>query len=216
MDAQEFESTDEARTAIKRFYSAIPPGAITYYSPDSNRGPLLVGVLCDLNFRSLAAAMTPEETATAGQLSAEWLFRQCDEVTRRTGLLTKYTRLIDLRDVKLSNMSREFQRRDRESSKMLEDFYPQLLEAVYLCHAPSWLQTFWRGIRPLLPVRFVEKVDFISPQKSVSERKRVLRHVAHEPLPVRFGGGCTSWPLPNARQSVHEFHGAAAGPASAT
>ena len=200
MDEAGYDATESALRAIFLFYKTVgDAGAITYYCPDDDRGPLIVGVLEKMNFNAIVAAMTPEETALAGRLSSEWLFRRCDEVTRRTGLLTKYARLIDLRELKVSNMNREFQRRDREMSKYLEDFYPQLLDAAYLCHALSWLQVVWRSVRPLLPKRFVEKVDFLSPATNAAERKRLLRVLELDDLPRRFGGGCDAWLLHNSR-----------------
>ena len=202
MDADDYDTTEQACAAVIKFYKAVVPGALTYYAPHPDRPMMLVGRVRELNFHQLAATMTPEETAMAGRLSSEYLFRHSDEVTRRTGRLTKYVRCIDLRGVKLSGMSREFQKRDRELAKAIEDFYPQLLDSVYLCHAPSWVQGVWRVMRPLLPVRFVEKVDFVAPATSDVERQRLIRKSGcpEELLPACFGGGCEAWPLPNARK----------------
>ena len=75
-------------------------------------------------------------------------------------------------------------------------FYPQLLLAVYPCNPPSWIQAFWRLVRPLMPKRFVEKVDIISPAAYPSEARRLLRVIAMEDLPKRFGGQSTLWPPP--------------------
>lgn len=201
LDADNYDTSELASAAVLKFYNCLTPGAITYYVPDPDRAVILVGRVRDLNFHQLAATMTPEETAMAGRLSSEYLHRYSDEVTRRTGRLTKYVRCIDLRGVKLSGMSREFQRRDRELAKAIEDFYPQLLDSVYLCHAPGWVQGVWRWMRPLLPERFVEKVDFVAPATSAVERQRLIRKSGcpEELLPACFGGGCEEWPLPNAR-----------------
>ena len=96
--------------------------------------------------------------AQAHRLAVEWLHRQCDEVTRRTGYLTKYVRLIDLHGMSLRGINRRFQRRDAENTKAIEDFYPQLLGAVFICHAPRWLQGVWRGLRTMMSARVLEKV----------------------------------------------------------
>ena len=85
-------------------------------------------------------------------------------------------------------------------SKALEDYYPQCLDAAFLCHGPAWLQGLMRGLRPLLPQRFVEKIDFISPATNANERERLLRFVSRRDLPERFGGECATWPLPSARK----------------
>ena len=96
--------------------------------------------------------------AQAHRLAVEWLHRQCDEVTRRTGYLTKYVRLIDLHGMSIRGINRRFQRRDAENTKAIEDFYPQLLGAVFICHAPRWLQGVWRGLRTMMSARVLEKV----------------------------------------------------------
>lgn len=175
MDADGYDATPAAWEAMRLFYSAVGQGGITYYAPDPDRSLLLVVVIQEINFHQLASSQTPTQTALGARCSSEWLFRHCDAVTRRTGYLTKYARLIDLRGLKLSAMNREFQRRDREISKALEDFYPQLLGAAFMCHGPGWLQSLWRGMRPLLPARFAEKVDFVNPAANAAERGRLLR-----------------------------------------
>ena len=186
--------------AIAKIYSALrDTEALSYYVPDVNRGTVLVAVPALIDLHKAASTMTEAESSIAQQLSSEWLFRHCDEVTRRTGYLTKMIRLIDLKGIKLSGMNREFQRRDANNSKTIEDVYPQLLGAVYLCHAPGWIQAFWRGVRAVLPARVVEKVDFLEPMARVRERERLLQWIAPEHLPECFGGPCKQWPPPNSR-----------------
>ena len=99
---------------------------------------------------------------------------------------------------------RHHERRDAKNSKTLEDFYPQLLGAVYLCHAPSWMQAFWRGMRNILPARIVEKVDFLEPMRDLRERERLMRWISQEHLPECFGGPCKEWPPPNSRFLTRE------------
>lgn len=118
--------------------------------------------------------------------------------------------MIDLKGMKLSGTNREFQRRDARNSKTLEDFYPQLLGAVYMCHAPGWMQMFWRGLRSVLPARVVEKVDFLEPKQSIRERERLLQWIAAEHLPECFGGPCKAWPPPNSRFLLPAVSSAAA------
>jgi hypothetical protein len=200
LDDPEYDRTHMSRTALEGFHSSIGAGAVTYYTPDTDRQLLLIGRVRDLDFHRIVATMSPEETAHAGRLSSEFIFRYCDEVTRRTGLLTKYVRFIDLSGIRLGGMNREFQRRDRELSRQLEDFYPQLLEAVYLCHAPFFLQSIWRAMRPLLPERFVDKVPHCchaTPQQTPAtpwtrfarflhcpHRRTILTHVCRTAIPA--------------------------------
>ena len=126
---------------------------------------------------------------------AEWAFQWCDYTTRTTGRLTKNTRLIDFTGMKLTDVSREMGRRDSKAMNMTEDCYPQLLQSIFLCHPPTWIQIIWRFFRPLLPKRMVEKVDFIQPKFNDKERDRLLAHVPLELLPERYGGKYAPWPV---------------------
>ena len=185
---------------VAKFYAALSArDAISYYVPDGDRGPVLVAVPGLLDFHHMVAAMSEEEQTVAHRLSNEWLWRQCDEVTRRTGFLTKYVRLIDLNGMSLRGISRNFQKRDAKNSKAIEDYYPQLLGAVFICHAPRWMQGVWRGLRRVMPTRVVEKVDFLEPLTNAMERQKLQRWIAIENLPRCFGGACNTWPPPNAR-----------------
>ena len=187
-----------AMPAVAKMYTALrDPAAISYYVPDPDRGTLFVSVPALIDFHKAAATVTEEEQSLAHRLTTEWLWRQCDEVTRRTGLLTKCVRLVDLKSMGLSNIPWELVRRDASNSKVTEDFYPQLLGAVFVCNAPALINVVWRGLRPVLPARILEKVDFLG--TSARERARLLRWVAAEHLPERYGGSCKVWPPPNAR-----------------
>ena len=60
--------------------------------PPADTLSVLVAVPALIDFHAAAATMTNEESMLAHRLSTEWLFRQCDAVTRRTGYLTKTIR----------------------------------------------------------------------------------------------------------------------------
>lgn len=47
----------------------------------------------------------------------------------------------------------------------MEDVYPQLLHAIYICNAPSFIHTIWALVRPIMPKRVVSKIDIIEPKK---------------------------------------------------
>jgi hypothetical protein len=79
----------------------------------------------------------------------------------------------------------------------MEDAYPQMLESIFvMCNAPMFLQVPWRKSRPILPKRVVSKGDFISPETNEKERKRALKFLTEDALPVRFGGKNSQWPVP--------------------
>jgi len=185
---------------VAKFYASMTVrDAVSYYVPDADRGAVLVAVPGLLDFHQMVATLSEEEQAQAHRLAVEWLHRQCDEVTRRTGYLTKYVRLIDLHGMSLRGINRRFQRRDAENTKAIEDFYPQLLGAVFICHAPRWLQGVWRGLRTMMSARVLEKVDFLEPRTNAKERQKLMRWITIENLPRCFGGTSDTWPPPNTR-----------------
>ena len=126
---------------------------------------------------------------------AEWAHQWCDYVTRTTGRLTKNVRLIDFAGMRMMDVNREVGKRDSEAMKVTEDCYPQLLQSVYICHGPTWMQIIWRFFRPILPRRMVEKVDFVNPTSNNKERDRLCKHVPIALLPERFGGNYKHWPV---------------------
>jgi hypothetical protein len=99
----------------------------------------------------------------------------------------------------LANINRDCTTRDGKAmgSSSMEDAYPQMLESIFMCNAPMFLQVPWRQFRPILPKRVVSKVDFISPETNEKERKRALKFLTENALPVRFGGkNSHCWPVP--------------------
>jgi hypothetical protein len=126
---------------------------------------------------------------------AEWAFQWTDYITRTTGRLTKNLRLIDFAGTSMLASNYEVGRRDSKAMSYTEDCYPQLLQAVILCHGPDWITAFWRFLRPLLPTRLVEKVDFMNPTHNEADKKRMRTILPAEVLPERFGGEYKPWPV---------------------
>ena len=149
-----------------------------------------------IDTKRVIEVQTEEEQQLSGAHWLEWTFQMCDEVTRRTGRLTKTTRFVDMKNSPMRNMSREFMSRDSKSAKETEDFYPQMLASVYICHPPYWMHGVWKIFRPLFPKRFVEKIDLISPTTNKEEAARPLRLLKVSHLPERFGGSLAQWPSP--------------------
>ena len=211
MDAPDYDATPEAKAAIKLFYDNIGAGGISFFAPDSERGVLLVAVTRLIDMPGIANATTRDQFLLAARCASEWLFRRCDETTRRTGYLTKYVRLVECDGMRFSQMSREFRARDAQSARLLEECYPQMLESIFLCHPPGWLLAVWRSLRAIMPERIVEKVDMISPSTNAAERARLLRYLAPEHVPAMFGGTGLVGPLPNARADVIDRSGSTYG-----
>ena len=124
---------------------------------------------------------------------------ECDAVTRRTGYLTKYVRLINLEGMTLNKLHREFPKRLSVVMREAEDAYPQLLSALLICHAPGFVNFLFRGFRVLMPPRVIEKVDFLAPKRDAADRERLAKHAELARMPEAVGGTCEPWPPPNAR-----------------
>ena len=180
----------------RTFMKGVAVHSLVHCLPHPDRGIVSFVTLAGIDQSLLLRSQTAEESRAGNMRFNEWAFQWCDDITRRTGRLTKITRLVDMRGLRFLAMDRGFIARDGANSKLIEDFYPQLLMAVYPCFPPSWLQAFWRLVRPLMPTRFAEKVDFITPKRGSSDAKRLQRAISLDSLPSRFGGVAEAWPPP--------------------
>ena len=184
---------------VAKFFACMkdPAGMVTYL-PDPDRGPFLVITPALVHPPAILSGVSFEEHYHDQMLTVEWLSRQCDATTRRTGYLTKYIRLVHLEDLALANFSWALVKRISAISKDMEDYYPQLLCSLLICHAPSWINGLFRVIRPILPPRVIEKMDFVRPNAVRRDLDRLQRHIKYEHIP-RFLGGSAPWPPTNAR-----------------
>ena len=126
---------------------------------------------------------------------AEWTHQWLDYIARTTGRLTKSVRIVDAAGLSLARASLENSKRDGRAMAVMQDCYPQSLQTIFICHAPAWIHVPWRILRPILPKRVIEKVDFILPEKRETERDRLLKHISLDNLQVRFGGRNVVWPV---------------------
>jgi hypothetical protein len=124
---------------------------------------------------------------------SEWCHQRLDHVTRTTGRLTKSVRLLNMDGIGLKNVNRKDAKRDGDVAGLMEDCYPQMLQSIYLCHAPMVIHTIWSLLRPVMPNRVVSKIDIIEPRTNAKERKCLLKYISEENLPVEFGGKKHSW-----------------------
>jgi hypothetical protein len=164
--------------------------------PHGDRGTVcLFARIAGSDQHGLVANVDESMWRDAFQFVTEWAFQWCDYITRTTGRLTKNLRLIDLAGLSFRDVNSEVSRRDSRNMAITEDCYPQLLQAVVLCHGPQWVMVIWRLVRPLLPHRVIEKVDFMNPTANETERRRLRTILPAEVLPVRFGGVYQTWPV---------------------
>lgn len=171
--------------------------------PDRNRGIVLYCDVGQIDQTGLAENISEEEMTETILYANEAVHQVVDDVTRRTGLLTKQLKIIDMGNVYLRQMDRAYLKRDAASSKKLEDYYPQLLGAMYIYNSPTWVSVLWSALRPFFPKRVAEKVDILPSLTKILKSKEthlkcVFGFVSEENLPERFGGKNKEWPLPAA------------------
>lgn len=180
---------------MKIYLSYCSKDALQFTLPDPKRGVVAFLNFAGIDQHALAKNVDEKNWLPSFLYISEWTHQWLDYVTRTTGRLAKSVRLIDLQEMKFSAINNESNRRDGAAMGVLEDIYPQLLQTLFLCHAPVWVQIPWRILRPLMPKRLVEKMDFINPDKKANERKRLLEYLDEEHLPTRFGGKYEPWPV---------------------
>jgi hypothetical protein len=195
-DIRSFPPGPECKSeANKRYLKSVPDGAVKFTVPD-----IKLGVIAFLNVevidqREVVKSVAKEDWLPSFCYTIEWSFQWLDYITRTTGLLTKSARFVEMKGFSMSRLSREMLKRDGEAAAIIEDCYPQLLQGIFVCNAPVWIQIPWRMFRPLMPKRVASKVDFIAPEKSETERRRLFKYISEENLPVRFGGKYEPWPV---------------------
>jgi hypothetical protein len=180
---------------LKRYMKYCSDDAINFVLPDAQRG--VVGIICvaGVNQHELVQNLDEKDWLPCFLHFSEWSHQWSDYVTRTTGRLTKSIRIVDASDVTLHGFSSENSRREGKAMGVMEDCYPQLLQTLFVCHAPAWVQIPWRIIRTLMPKRVTSKFDFIVPEKRANERNRLLPYISLEHLPARFGGRNETWPV---------------------
>jgi hypothetical protein len=180
---------------IKKWFHAVGHDTITYVIPDPQRGVVGYVNMGTFDQNRLVAHLDEETWLGAYIFISEWSHQWLDYVTRTTGRLTKVARLLDVGEYKMHNMSNVANKRDGKCTGAMEDCYPQMLSAFFVCNPPFWMHLPWKIIRPFFPKRVVSKVDFISPKVNEKERKRLFAYVSEEQLPTRFGGTHDHWPV---------------------
>jgi len=142
-----------------------------------------------------------EKYATFMRHVMEWTFQTMDAVTRRTGRITKYVQVYDLRGASMSQANYEFIKLDSQEGKRRQYLYPQLLGASYYCHAPAVIKFSWDHVfKPMFPTSIVEKTDVLDPTSRESDLEKLLKWIAVEDLPTFLGGQLTLWPVPESSE----------------
>lgn len=185
----------------KKLLSLCDDKAFVYAQPDVDRGILSYTTLSKLNMPSLGKYISKEDLEEVYIYRSEAVYQNLDEITRRTGRLTKEARLMVLGGISMTRIDMTFAKRDAAVSKSMQDFYPQMVGAVYIVDPPRWVNFMWRIMKPLLPKSMVEKFDFIFPCKVEKDLRKLFPFISIEKLPKVFGGRHEVWPPLEIRQT---------------
>jgi len=185
-----------------RYNAVCGKESIMVTQPDPDRGVLVYMDIGAFDINKLMETMTKEEQKEYRINANEATYQVLDEVTRRTGRLTKLTQIMDETNVSILKMNRKAIQQDAEISKEIEDYYPQLLASIYIFNAPSWVNTVWKVLKPIFPKRLVEKIDFMPNNASEKLYTPILKHISEENLPEKFGGKNPKWPLPSVSEQL--------------
>lgn len=187
---------EEGFDIINKYASyALQEDGIMHTFPCVDRGVVTYILPGHINMSQMTQEMTVDELLQCYLLGNEAIFQVMDEVTRRTGRLTKLLRVMDFVDMSLLGMDRAYIKMDAKASKILEDCYPQLLGTILITNAPGWLYGLWNALKFLFPKRMVEKLGFVAPLKNPKDLQRFQQYVSLEHLPERYGGKNKVWPL---------------------
>mmetsp|Transcript_1573 Transcript_1573/g.2249 ORF Transcript_1573/g.2249 Transcript_1573/m.2249 type:complete len:303 (-) Transcript_1573:189-1097(-) len=164
--------------------------AIMHTLPNKDRGNVTYITPSKVDLKTIADELSDEDLLNVHLYTNEAIYQILDEVTRRTGRLTKFLKVTDLSGISFDKISRKYIKKDTAAVKIIEDHYPQLLGAVLLVNPPSWIGKIFKIFRPLLPRRVQQKINVVSPK----DVKPFLRFVSEENLPEKYGGKNNVWP----------------------
>jgi len=171
--------------------------AILTTLPDKHRGLIMYFFLAKLDMHKLDEIATQEDLKNSYIQVNESFYQILDEITRKTGRLTKLLKVIDMDGMTLGKMNRSHLSKDAAAAKEIDDYFPQLLGAMLVANPPKWIGLIWKFCRLLMPKRIVEKVDFL-PSNKEKVQKRLLKFVSKWNLLERYGGENKEWPPPAA------------------
>mmetsp|Transcript_17812 Transcript_17812/g.26350 ORF Transcript_17812/g.26350 Transcript_17812/m.26350 type:complete len:288 (+) Transcript_17812:138-1001(+) len=169
------------------------PLAIIYALPDPDRGLIQILTPKYMDQENFVKEISLEETVEVTLYGNEIIFQVLDDITRRTGKLTKLLRIMDMEGYALKDFNRALMKRDAAANKALEDHYPGSLGTCIVIDAPSWINAVWKVVKPLFPKKFVEKIAFAD-IKNPKDVKYFLKYVTRDKLWERYGGNNPEWP----------------------
>jgi len=191
------DSTSNIFQCHKKFYKYCETKDTAMNTlPDKNRGIVQYCLLDKVDIIKISHEMSEEEIQDVYVYLNEAIHQIQDDVTRRTGRLTKKLQILDIKDFHFRNLSMTFVKNDALANKAIEEYYPQLLGKVLIVNSPVWVSRTWNLIRPLFPRRYAEKVSILPPLTKMKSKdmKYFTRYISEQNLPERYGGKNKEWP----------------------
>lgn len=192
--------SSESFPGLKLFSSFYAEKSVLVMLPDKDRGIFIYVDSGKIDHNLKAKCMSIEEEIDIIMYMKEAGFQVNDDVTRRTGRLTKTFLITDMNNFSFRDLNL-VAKREGAISSALEDYYPQSLGCMLIANSPSWISNIWFAMRPFFPKRLKVKMDFLPPLSKLKKSKEtylkpITKYVAVEDVPERFGGMNKEWPLP--------------------
>jgi len=189
------EPSDREFEVVKKYMTCFRSNLASMFAlPDPDRGIVNIATLALIDQKKCVKEMSLEETVEAYLLGNEMIFQINDEITRRTGKLTKVLRILDMTDFSLTDFDRQFAQRDGAANKSIEDYYPGLLGTCIIINPPTWLNAVWKVLKLLFPKKFLEKIAFVVPAKNPKDVDSFLPYISRDKLWEKYGGNNLEWP----------------------
>ena len=118
---------------------------------------------------SLMNALSVDEVADCLTFAKELQWRECDRLTRDTGILTKSISCIDMNAFSFFGADRRFFQALGASSKTSAIVYPQLLGATAAVNIPSFLHIIMGTFGRLMPQSAIDKQRFCGARNTETE-----------------------------------------------
>ena len=133
--------------------------AADYHGETLARGPLYIIRAGISNPKAMMDDFSEEDVLDFMMYRKEIGFLKCDARTRSTRVLTKLVTVNDLNHVSLlSGPDKRFTAVLGKSSKLSEEYYPQLLDRAVLINVPYVFGAIWSLMKPLLSAKTRSKV----------------------------------------------------------
>lgn len=194
---KEVSDISEVPPIFRAYAERVEKGTSYVAQPDGDREIIEYIRLSGVDMGRIASEVSIEEVRAINRIGSEFKFQTLDEVTRRTGRLTKAIRVFDLAGMKVSNFNRKYLKMEGQAAKEIEEFYPQQTDTLFVFNAPSWIQYISKTFKYLFSRRLTKKVNIVTtprPGDYLPEDSRVFRHVSALHFPSKYGGESDQWP----------------------